>query len=104
MISTTIHKGNNDIKHPLEATKSWDLYLERRGRRQPLQSPGKDRRALKKKRDVHDESEPPKHNKDAEIAITHIPQNHKIPKAEGSTMHGMMIDAGSVSLIRCNQT
>jgi hypothetical protein len=33
-----------------------------------------------------------------DIEITHIQHNHKIPIADGTSMHGIMIDAGSVRL------
>jgi hypothetical protein len=88
--------SNADLKHPLEATKSWDLYLQRRHRKEQS-SAEKNHRVLKTKRKGDDEFEHPEYNQDPEIEITHTPHNHKIPKAHGSTMHGMMIDAGSVS-------
>jgi hypothetical protein len=100
MITTSIEENKADIKHPLEATKSWMLHLQRRRRRQQQQSSGNYHRSLKKKRDVDDEFEHTEDNQNPEIEITHTSQNHKIPKAEGSSMHGMMIDAGSVSLIQ----
>lgn len=97
---------NMDTKHPLEATKSWDLYVEstRRAGRPP---PQKGRRALKSKHDKKKKEEeladddlfqhPDYDQETGNIEIVHEPYKGKIPKADGSTMHGMMIDAGSVS-------
>jgi hypothetical protein len=120
------------IKHPLEDTKSWRLFIQRQQEQQQHQ-PQQPQQQQHTQRMLHDsngitndddsknnygvggffsflgvskhkksstkeleEEEQEQHDHD-EIHVTHSPYKHKIPKADGDSMHGMMIDAGSVS-------
>lgn len=93
-------------KHPLEAAQSWDLH-RRRQKEQVIQNEEPDddnfRRVLKKhgenKHQSNSHGDPAQHlsfGKDPNIQVSHKPRKHKILKAGGSTMHAIMIDAGSV--------
>ncbi|KAG7370737.1 GDA1/CD39 nucleoside phosphatase family protein [Nitzschia inconspicua] len=93
--------NSKEAKHPLEATKSWELHVDRRQSSNSAEPPPP-RRILKKFKSVKsDEGEngvfeySQTNNLDVDFEISHKPQKGKIPKAGGSTMHGMMIDAGS---------
>ena len=97
-----------ESKHPLEASKSWALYTQRQqaGEEQPEDSSF--RRILKKTKTNHnakkhhetdsddDLIQHPDSGEGLDIQVSHKPRKHKIPKVGGSTMHGIMIDAGSV--------
>jgi hypothetical protein len=94
---------NTHYRHPLEASKSWDLYLQRRRQQQQQEQQQQGHRILKKKKKGKKEkkdqveTEPSFGDDDLDIEISHT-SRHKIPSAGGSSMHAMMIDAGSVSL------
>ena len=94
-----------EAKHPLEASQSWALYTLRQ--QDDVEVPGDNgvRRILKKTNDERYSGS--KHGDhelvhrtgaidDPDIQVSHKPRKHKIPKVRGSTMHGIMIDAGSV--------
>lgn len=80
-LAATIGKAQGGSqRHPLEDVKSWDLH----GRRTLLEDnpiPG----------DGEDEEDTP-------YTIKHKKPKKHIPFAGGETTHGMMIDAGSVSV------
>jgi hypothetical protein len=93
-----------DQKHPLEAKQSWNLFMEREQKqneqqnRRNLKKKTKQRKKKKKHSTTDDDDEVtsfrrPQYNDD--IEVIHKEHNHKIPIADGTSMHGMMIDAGS---------
>ena len=105
--SSTIIKMSRgqETKHPLEASQSWDLYTRRRqqeAEEEHSEMGSSVRRILTKtkvddkKRHGSDDIQDPGAEGDPNIHVSHKPRKHKIPKAGGSTMHGIMIDAGSV--------
>lgn len=103
-LSTTMgfSSRNHNEKHPLEDRKSWDLHIARQlGEKEPIVNPNATVRRFLGTNAA--DTNPPQDESSSEIlpySVKHkIPKKH-IPFAGGDTTHGMMIDAGSVSMVQ----
>ena len=102
--SSSNNNGSNNIqKHPLEESKSWELHLKRQGQAYNGPSSNNGHRKLSGAQWYGNEDEAPngddKDKFEMPFEVKHKNQKKHIPFAGGDTTHGMMIDAGSVSII-----
>ena len=104
--SATAFSAND--KHPLEDRKSWDLHVTRQlapeaedgdaGRDDIIGNANARRFLQAVAEDSPPEDEAPENTVPLPYSIKHKKPKKHIPFAGGDTTHGIMIDAGSVSL------
>ena len=98
-------------KHPLEDSTSWKLHRERLSSIELHDPPGLARRSLQTTaltvhgatpeiKVIHEKNELEDEQWELPFEITHKKQKKHVPFAGGDTTHGIMIDAGSVSVLR----
>lgn len=97
-------------KHPLEDSTSWKFHQERISAKELSDSPESSRRNLQTAalavrgstpeiKVIHQKNEHEDEPWELPFEITHKKQKKHVPFAGGDTTHGIMIDAGSVSVV-----